>query len=415
MATTLVNSMRSVPQSVRCRLVPRGRVCLVIMRPVCDDVRAQRTIQSLRHAGYHVSIVDVIEYGRRRAKFVAGSTLWHLHVPAWRAAQQQQPVHFLLQTLSLFIQALWLLLFLHADIYHACDATALPACYLAACLRRKRLVYEAYELPLHDIPRADQSCSRTCWRLGLSLLLPSMLARCVAVITVSPPIAAALQRRYHLAHVVLIRNMPPHHQVTPTDLLRSHLGLPATTRIALYQGYLQTDRGLDLLVHAARYLAPDIVIVLMGQGRGETITSLASLIASEHVADRVRILPPVPYASLLSWTASADLGLVLTPAHLTLNMRYSLPNKLFEYLMAGLPVLAAPLPAVSDIVSHYAVGEVVSDLLPQTVGAALSRLLGDERALATYRSHALTAARECCWEQEQEKLLALYRSVLDHR
>src|SRR5262249_51933615 len=138
--------------------------------------------------------------------------------------------------------------------------------------------------------------------------------------------------------MALVRNVPVYRTVEKSDLLREFLDIPAHVRIALYQGYIQTDRELERLVLSAHHLHPNIVIVMMGKGIGNVREQLQELIAREGVANRVKIVPPVPYAELLDWTASADIGLTLFSPQYSLSIRYTLPNKLFEYLMAGLPV-----------------------------------------------------------------------------
>ena len=119
---------------------------------------------------------------------------------------------------------------------------------------------------------------------------------------------------------------------------------------------------LIYLVRAGHFLDPNNVIVLMG--KGESQATLEALIAQEGVEQQVKLLPAVPYAELLTWTASADLGLIIYQAH-SANVPMMLPNKLFEYLMAGVPVLASPLEAVVEIVNAYQVGNIINALDPQ--------------------------------------------------
>ncbi len=150
----------------------------------------------------------------------------------------------------------------------------------------------------------------------------------------------------------------------------------------------------------------------MGQGIKETICQLQSLITRERVADKVKLLPAVPYAELLDWTASADIGLTLFSRDYSLSIRYCLPNKLFEYLMAGLPVLSSSLDGIEAIIRAYDVGQVVPSLTPADVGAAINALLADRDALARMSQNALRAAREeFNWERESARMLQLYHEA----
>ncbi len=185
-------------------------------------------------------------------------------------------------------------------------------------------------------------------------------------------------------------------------------------RIALYQGNLQPDRGLERLVQAARFLERDIVIVMMGKDMTGTRARLEAGIAREGVAERVKIIAPVPYKDLLDWTASADIGLIVYAADYSLNVQMMLPNKLFEYLMAGLPVLSSELPAVMDVISMYDVGEVVTSLGPKDIAAAINAMLADRETLARRHQNALNASQqELCWEKERQALISLYQNVLE--
>ena len=150
----------------------------------------------------------------------------------------------------------------------------------------------------------------------------------------------------------------------------------------------------------------------MGMGTEAMLSDLRSLIASEKVADRIKILPPVPYDELLDWTASADIGLNVLPPDYSLSIRWCLPNKLFEYLMAGLPVLTSELDAVVAVVKANDVGWVLSSLAPVDVGGAINSVLVDRVALERMRCHALRAAQSYCWENERQHYIRLYQEIL---
>src|SRR5262249_3384725 len=212
----------------------------------------------------------------------------------------------------------------------------------------------------------------------------------------------------------IVRNFPPYAPPVSSNRLRETLNLPPETKIALYQGNLQANRTLHILVEAARYLEPVIVIVLMG--KGTLRDRLQTMIVEQGDQDRVRMCRAGPYAEVLEWTASADLGLTVFERHFSPHIYLCLPNKLFEYLMAGLPVLTSRMLAVAEIVTTYGVGRVLDTLDPQVVGQALRPLLADRAELERMRHQALEAARqELNWEIEQRQLVQLYRGQITTR
>jgi glycosyltransferase involved in cell wall biosynthesis len=386
--------------------LPSAHICMHVVGNVATDERVLREASALQLAGYTLSIVDLGYRGRDpRQEEIRGSQVQHILLSA-DFAKTRFKKHALFRVASIFLRSTWRLLMTPADVYHAHDVIALPACYLAAVLRGKPLVFDAHELPFFQSQRWVNTL--------MNRLLTKMIQRCAAVVTVSLPIAQEIRRRYHPTQVELVRNMLTYRPYVPSDRLRQYLALPPNTRIALYQGNIQADRHPELLVQVARLLEPQNVIVLLGKGIGNAVPELERLIAREGVGERIKIIPPVSYADLLDWTASADLGLILYAPEHSLNVRMCLPNKLFEYLMAGLPVLATPLEAVADLLNTYEVGRVVESQEPDCIAAVLNRLLADEPSLTAMRINALNAVREeLCWERERQHLIYLYHEIAD--
>jgi glycosyltransferase involved in cell wall biosynthesis len=370
------------------------------------DPRVMREATALTRAGYTVTVVDVEhDRSRGRQEMLDGVRLRHIMMPGWFISTRFKP-WFLVKAARIFLQGGGAVLRTRADVYHAHDDLTLPAMSLAARLRRKPLVFDAHELPLVAPPV-------TRWR-RLNRIARGVVRRYVrratATVTVSPPMVPELARLYGARNAVVVRNLPTYRQPVNDDRIRRHLGLAPSTRIALYQGYLLPDRRLDQVVRAARYLPDDIVVVMIGSGFAQP--ALEALIASEGVASRVKMVPFVPHSELLSWTASADIGLILFAPDYSENIRLCLPNKLFEYLMSGLPVLASSLEAVVEVVDTYQVGRIVRQLDPPAIASAITAMLSDEAALAQMRERALRAARERLnWEAETQELIALYRGL----
>jgi glycosyltransferase involved in cell wall biosynthesis len=385
------------------------KVCMHLANTARTDFRVMRDATALIEAGFEVTIVD-IETDRLQPaeEEIDGVYIKHILMPSWFVSARFKP-WFLIKLLTMVIRGVIQLLRTEADIYHAHVEKALPACYIVAHLRRKPLIFDAPDLTLSN-PNMKH------WHKLRSLsirLLAYMVSRCTAVITASPYYVSELRTLYHATDVTVIRNVPIYQAVSHNDRLRQFLGLGSEVRIALYQGYIQANRGLDRLVRAAKFLRPNTVIVIMGGAIEPLCSQLDALIDSEQVADRVKVLPAVPYTELLDWTVSADIGLTIFPPDYSLSIRFTLPNKLFEYLMAGRPVLSSQLDAIAEIIKNYGVGQIVSSLKPEDLGAAINAMLADTVALTRMHNNALKAARqEFHWGNESQKLIQLYHAVL---
>jgi glycosyltransferase involved in cell wall biosynthesis len=390
------------------KLAPR-KVCMHVLGVAQTDVRVMRAATALVAAGFKVTVID-INWKERKPDMeeIRGVQLRHINIFHWYTSRRFKP-WFLIQALHLFLCSTLCLLRAPADVYHAHDAKALPACYLAALLRHKPVIFDAHELPL-----SEETGTRN-WR-GLitffSVLLAWMVPRCAAVITVSPCIAQEIHARYAVPNVALIRNVPVYRQVRKTNRLQQYLGLHPDARIALYQGNLQANRELDRLIRAAPFLEQDIVVVLMGSDAEGIQAHLEALIRSERMTESVRIVPPVPYTELLDWTASADVGLLIYAPGYSPNVRMCLPNKLFEYLMAGLPILASQLDAVSDVIRTYDIGQIVPSLAPIDIAVAINAMIADLSGFNRMRNNAFDAVKQdLCWEKESHRLINLYHEI----
>ncbi|HEX9036786.1 MAG TPA: glycosyltransferase family 4 protein [Ktedonobacterales bacterium] len=371
------------------------------------DVRVQREATALRDAGYSVTLVDIErDRARPRVETINGIRYHHIISPSYYQRVRFKP-WFLVKMAAILARSAVTVASIQADIYHAHDDTALPVCYVAAAARGAQLVFDAHELPLGQTNLRGWRWLKALIRGALRLMTP----RCAGIITVSQPIADEIQRQFSGPPPVVVRNIPPYRPPdVASDVIKRALGLPNETRVALYQGAFQANRGLDILVSAARYLDAGHVIVLMGSGpMGAELERLAQL---ERAGARLRILPPVPYDVLLQWTASADLGLIAYRPSFSLNVRYCLPNKLFEYLMAGVPVVATPLDAVADVLRAYDVGLVAPSTDPESVGRAISAALRDTLEWSRMRRNALAASKaDLRWERERERLVSLYAAI----
>lgn len=392
---------------------PITHICLHTVNPMQQDVRVRRNALALVEAGFRVTCIDLEGVSTREDDVeLTGVTL--IHIPASHTFQHKRFTQWaLLRAVLLFVQSVYVLLRIPADVYHAQDMAALPACYAAACLRRKKVVFESYELPFETQPLSKMSRSRRILQILLKPLFRYLIPRCDGVLAVSPPIVQEMNRLYHCTNTVLLRNILPFQKVAPGKRFHQLLELVPTVRIALYQGNIQSDRCLEQLVYAAKYLPDDVVIVLMGKGSDEIRMQLTALIEAEKVTERIKLISAVPYTELLYWTASADIGLLLYTPKYSLNVKMMLPNKLFEFLMAGLPILTARLDAVVELVETHHLGRVQDVLSPHEIADAICELLHDTDTLECMRTNALSLAKcELNWEKEQWQLIKLYQRIV---
>jgi glycosyltransferase involved in cell wall biosynthesis len=298
-----------------------------------------------------------------------------------------------------------------ADVHHAHDFEALPAAAAAARRDGTRYVYDSHEIFAGWGPMLRQPW----WLRRLMRRWERRLARgAVAMITVNDAYATNLRRRLSPRRIVVVHNCPPRWQPPspPEDRLRRALNLRPDARVVLYHGVFQAHRGLEQTAAAMAEPGMEAAhLVLLGYGTAP----IGELLARHDVAGRVHYLAAVPPAEVPAWVAGADVD-VMALEPVGLSIRLSTPNKLFESLAAGVPVVASDLPSLRRVLLDDPLGPlgVLCDPAdPRSIASAIRAIL--ERGpteRADLRARCLRAAHERWnWETEGARLVALYEEL----
>ena len=379
-------------------------ICMLVLNTFTHDTRVLKEAQTLAEAGHRVTVWALGDGALTAHEQRNGFEVkrWQSHVERWPA---RVPGLMLLEQLVAITRRLCRE---EADVYHAHDANALSIAYLASRLRQAALVYDAHELWVGTPGRDWKSRGRLkVWKLAER----SLINRTQAVITVNPLVAQQLNRLYDVDPIVV---MNCHQYVKPkhSDVLRKELGIPAQDRIAIYAGSLTRGRGLERLISAVPHL-DRVVVVLMGPDRlGGKLQRLAEDLG---VQNRVRFRVPVPPSQVNRYVASADVGLMPTQA-IKPSYYYGSGNKLFHYIMAGIPAAVSDHPEKRRIVETYDVGAVFDETDTRDMARTINRLLNDKARHDRLCHNARRAAREALnWGVEERKLLRLYRCLQESR
>jgi glycosyltransferase involved in cell wall biosynthesis len=358
------------------------------------DYRIFREALSLQRAGHRISIVAVA-FTTQPLKGWESFQVHLIPLDRSRSLRRLYP--------AFWKRAYELLADSAADVYHAHDLDALWPAARAARQRDVPLVYDSHEFWTEQSSLVGRPLIRAFW----SQLEQRLIQRTARVIAVSQSIARLMGECYGLDEVVVLRNLPLYRPPVPSDRIRAELGLEPARPIVLYQGGFLSGNGLSEQIEAASGFG-QAAFVLIGDGPCEA--SLKEQVRKADLGNRVFFLPRVPFQQLHDYTCSADLGLCLIKGT-GRSFYYSMPNKLFEYLMAGLPVLASDFPEMSQVIRQSQAGEVVNPEDISAIRQQVCSLLGDEARRQSCREAALKAARLYNWEQEATRLIELYRAL----
>jgi glycosyltransferase involved in cell wall biosynthesis len=298
------------------------------------------------------------------------------------------------------IRLLIFILFRKADLLVSNDLDTLLPNYLVSRLRRIPLVYDSHE-HFTEVPElVHRPMVRKIWKVIEKAIVPK-LGR---MITVNGSLAGIFSKMYGV-EAIPVRNVPYSREYR-VEKSREELGLPSDRKIILLQGAgINIQRGAEEAVMSMKYIEGHLLLII---GGGDVIGELRELHKSLDLGDKVRFIPRLPADELYRYTVHADVGLAIDK-DTNINYRYSLPNKLFDYIQARVPVLASPLPEIAAIIREYEVGDFIPDHEPEHIAKMIMSMTSDQQRIAKWKEKLNFAAAELCWENEKQILKEVYQ------
>ena len=290
---------------------------------------------------------------------------------------------------------------INAAIWLANDWTMLP---IAARLAEEKggvYGYDTHEFAVEEY--AEKLQWRILRRPMVSAIERQFIGNAIVVSAVSTGIAERLDSLYRLPRPTLtIRNMPAFEHVPFRPTRRDRIQV-------LYHGIVAPNRGLEAAIDSVAFWRPEITLTIRGPENPAFSPALRERIAARRLEHRIRLAPPVPMTALVREAAPFDVGFFALPGHSRHN-EFALPNKFFEYVMAGLALCITDLPEMARLIREYDLGVTIAAVEPKAIAAAVNTL--DPDRIDRFKRNAVCAARELCWERESERLVGAYSEAL---
>jgi glycosyltransferase involved in cell wall biosynthesis len=376
---------------------------MIVHNDVEHDSRVLKEAAGVARHGWRVVVIGMaLRSGTPlRMEHPAGFTIVSVK-PPFVGYKSSNRLGLLIRLLLSLPMLMFYLRRVNARVYHANDFTGLLQVAMTGIWRRP-VIYDSHELffdrPLPDLPGPIR------WLVARMRSLEQLLARrAVAVITVNDMIADRLADTLRIPRPFVVRNAvdlrvnAPCAAVYPKEEGR---------KLIAHSGRFIAARHLPELVQALCYLPEDTALVLMGEGPLKT--QLLALAQQYGVSERLFFVPPVPPESVAATLAQADVGVVLTSTD-GLNNRYALPNKFFEAVAAGLPVVTGPNEEIAARVRQFEIGAVCDPNDSHSIAKAIQNVLSPEH-YGRFHQNAVRARQILTWENEEKILIQVYEQV----
>ncbi|MBO7647146.1 MAG: glycosyltransferase [Bacteroidales bacterium] len=365
------------------------KAILSVTNDLYTDPRVDKVARFLQRNGYQVTLV-----GRRYGDSPSlEERPYQTH--RLRLLFRRGPLFYAEYQLRLFL----FLLFHRFDVYVANDLDTLLPNFLISRMRKKRLVYDSHEYFCGELSVVSNSASLWVWSHIEKFCFPKL----ETVITVSQSIVDQYEKEYGI-RPYLVRNIPPQRKVEVTET-RTSLGMPEDKFVLILQGNaINEGRGGEEMIEAMPLL-PDTHLFVVGGGL--SLPAMKQRAKELNVADNITFVGRQNQQMLYNYTVLSDAGIALD-RDLSANLRFSLPNKIFEYIKAGTPLVVSNLVERRHIVEQYQVGVVAEDWTPENIAAAVRQLMDDPDFFRQCQEHCITAAQELTWENEEKVLAEIY-------
>ena len=284
----------------------------------------------------------------------------------------------------------------NADVYFAEDLYTLPFVTTIAKIKKAKVYYNSREIYAH----LGGLRNRPTLQNIVKSVEKFFIKKVDLVLTTGLLDSEYIEKLYNISDTLVVRNIPLYQKAVPIIDLRKKYNIDQDKLILIYQGVILTGRGLKQIINTVARLPKTVLIIL---GDGEQKNNFIELACKLNTSERIIFAGSIDQKELINYTAGGDVGLSLIE-NISISYYHALPNKLFEYIMAGLPVLCSDLPQMKTIIEKYNVGESINIENEENIFTVLNKWCSNPNLLNAYRNNCSVVAKELNWQEEYKKV-----------
>lgn len=358
------------------------KICLVFLGNPSKDSRITNLSNSLRQDGFNVSVIGF--------DWVTGNeSIIQNDYKVYRIFKSRLSFLFYLQYNLVLVKEL---IKTNADIYFAEDFYTLPIVTIFTKLKSAKIFYNSREIYSH----IGGLHSRPFLQKIITAIEKIFIKEVDLVLTTGEMDSEFLEKLYSLPKTSVVRNIPLFQKPIEKFDFRKKFNISDDKLILLYQGVIIPGRGIGKIIEVLPEIPQAVLIIL---GDGDQKENYINLAKEFNVENRVIFAGSFNQEELINYTASGDVGLSLIE-NISISYYHALPNKLFEYIMAELPVLSSNLPQMKKIVETYNVGEVIELERKLDLIDVLNKWSSNRDLLSVYKKNCIPASKELNWQME---------------
>jgi glycosyltransferase involved in cell wall biosynthesis len=366
------------------------KVIVAVTTDLVTDQRVHKVCTSLQNEGFEIVLV-----GRQMKKSLPlASRTYKTH--RFKLIFEKGPLFYASFNIRLFL----FLLFNRADILLANDLDTLLAVYLASKIKNTPMAYDNHEYFTGVPELSGRPFVRGIWKTIERKIFP----RLKYIYTESESKRKLFENEYKVS-VSVIRNLPLKFYGKP-DIVKKPEWVE-DRKVILYQGAVNKDRGIEEMVEAMQFLDGYIFLII---GNGDLFEHIQNKVLQLGLSSKVRMPGLIPFDDLPGFTRMADVGISIEK-DTNISYKNCLPNKIFDYINAGVPVLVSKLPEMKLIVEKYNVGAFIDSHESVSIADTIKIFFSDPDRLALWKSNLSHVTEELNWENEEKVLLCLFNKI----